>query len=184
MINILISLSIIPQSFSQGKSPRIPDSRPHMAMFYMIYIIIIAFFMVNIFVGFVIVTFQKVCSFLLFYCIIRNPKYFSISFGQYRPNVLSFQEGESPFANCELDKNQRNCIEFALNAKPARLYIPDDPIQYRFWVGILDHLVSKCLLLIIYILSNRYLHKMYNNPVFRLGLHLRHLNTLFSERFL
>ena len=62
-INILSRMFIIPQIFSQGKSPRIPDSRPHMAMFYMIYIIIIAFFMVNIFVGFVIVTFQKVCSF-------------------------------------------------------------------------------------------------------------------------
>ena len=32
--------------------------RPGVALFYFIYIIIIAFFMVNIFVGFVIVTFQ------------------------------------------------------------------------------------------------------------------------------
>jgi voltage-dependent calcium channel L type alpha-1D len=62
--------------------------RPIVAIFYFIYIIIIAFFMVNIFVGFVIVTFQ--------------------------------QEGESAYKNCELDKNQRNCIEFALNAKPVR----------------------------------------------------------------
>ena len=70
---------------------------------------------------------------------------FSILFGQYRPNVLSFQEGESPFANCELDKNQRNCIEFALNAKPARLYIPDDPIQYRFWVRVFNDSISEPL---------------------------------------
>lgn len=33
--------------------------RPMIACFYFIYIIIIAFFMVNIFVGFVIVTFQN-----------------------------------------------------------------------------------------------------------------------------
>lgn len=33
--------------------------RPVVAIFYFIYIIIIAFFMVNIFVGFVIVTFQN-----------------------------------------------------------------------------------------------------------------------------
>ena len=64
---------------------------------------------------------------------------------QYGPYVLSLQEGESPFANCELDKNQRNCIEFALNAKPARLYIPDDPIQYRFWVGVFNNSISKFL---------------------------------------
>jgi len=75
--------------------------RPYVAIFYFIYIIIIAFFMVNIFVGFVIVTFQS--------------------------------EGESAFKHCELDKNQRNCIEFALNAKPVRRYIPKNPFQYKLW---------------------------------------------------
>merc|ERR1719510_657270 len=79
----------------------IHNFRPIVAIFYFIYIIIIAFFMVNIFVGFVIVTFQ--------------------------------QEGESAYKNCELDKNQRNCIEFALNAKPVRRYIPKNPIQYKLW---------------------------------------------------
>jgi voltage-dependent calcium channel L type alpha-1D len=75
--------------------------RTYVALFYFIYIIIIAFFMVNIFVGFVIVTFQS--------------------------------EGEAAFKHCELDKNQRNCIEFALNAKPVRRYIPKNPIQYKLW---------------------------------------------------
>ena len=37
----------------------IHNYRPLVAVFYFIYIIIIAFFMVNIFVGFVIVTFQS-----------------------------------------------------------------------------------------------------------------------------
>ena len=60
-----------------------------------------AFFMVNIFVGFVIVTFQN--------------------------------EGEREFANCELDKNQRNCIQFALKAKPVRRYIPKSRMQYKVW---------------------------------------------------
>ena len=35
------------------------NNRPWVAIYYIIYIIIIAFFMVNIFVGFVIVTFQS-----------------------------------------------------------------------------------------------------------------------------
>jgi hypothetical protein len=70
----------------------IHNFRPFVAVFYIIYIIVIAFFMVNIFVGFVIVTFQN--------------------------------EGEQEYKNCELDKNQRNCIEFALKAKPVRRYIP------------------------------------------------------------
>ena len=35
------------------------NNRMEMAIFYIVYIVVIAFFMVNIFVGFVIVTFQK-----------------------------------------------------------------------------------------------------------------------------
>ncbi|KAK8396140.1 hypothetical protein O3P69_005321 [Scylla paramamosain] len=75
--------------------------RPLVAVYYIIYIIIIAFFMVNIFVGFVIVTFQN--------------------------------EGEQEYKNCCLDKNQRNCIEFALKAKPVRRYIPKNRFQYKIW---------------------------------------------------
>ncbi|UYV78972.1 hypothetical protein LAZ67_17000527 [Cordylochernes scorpioides] len=75
--------------------------RPMVSVFYIVYIIIIAFFMVNIFVGFVIVTFQN--------------------------------EGEQEYKNCELDKNQRNCIAFALKAKPVRRYIPKARFQYKVW---------------------------------------------------
>lgn len=79
----------------------IHNFRPIVAAYYIIYIIVIAFFMINIFVGFVIVTFQN--------------------------------EGEQEYKNVDLDKNQRNCIEFALNAKPVRRYIPKDRIQYKIW---------------------------------------------------
>ena len=45
---------------SQGEDRGpVHNNRLAMAIFYMIYIIIIAFFMINIFVGFVIVTFQN-----------------------------------------------------------------------------------------------------------------------------
>lgn len=87
-------------SNAEDKGP-IENFRPIVATYYIIYIIIIAFFMVNIFVGFVIVTFQN--------------------------------EGEQEYKNCELDKNQRNCIEFALKAKPVRRYIPKHRIQYKLW---------------------------------------------------
>ena len=45
-------------SWEEDRGPKY-DARPLVAVFYFIYIIIIAFFMVNIFVGFVIVTFQN-----------------------------------------------------------------------------------------------------------------------------
>ncbi|XP_046731246.1 calcium channel, voltage-dependent, L type, alpha 1D subunit, a isoform X1 [Silurus meridionalis] len=75
--------------------------RVEISIFFIIYIIIIAFFMMNIFVGFVIVTFQE--------------------------------QGEKEYQNCELDKNQRQCVEYALTARPLRRYIPKNPYQYKFW---------------------------------------------------
>lgn len=52
----LMYLSI--DSNGEGLGP-VHNYRREIAVFYFVYIIIIAFFMVNIFVGFVIVTFQK-----------------------------------------------------------------------------------------------------------------------------
>uniref|UniRef100_A0A8D0E789 Voltage-dependent L-type calcium channel subunit alpha n=1 Tax=Salvator merianae TaxID=96440 RepID=A0A8D0E789_SALMN len=75
--------------------------RMGIAIFFIIYIILIAFFMMNIFVGFVIVTFQE--------------------------------QGETEYKNCELDKNQRQCVQYALKARPLRCYIPKNPYQYQIW---------------------------------------------------
>ncbi|KAL3321146.1 Voltage-dependent L-type calcium channel subunit alpha-1C [Cichlidogyrus casuarinus] len=77
------------------------NNRRYLALFFILYIIVIAFFMVNIFVGFVIVTFQR--------------------------------EGEAEYRNCELNKNQRKCIEYALKARPIRRYIPKGHLQYKIW---------------------------------------------------
>ncbi|XP_036610092.1 voltage-dependent L-type calcium channel subunit alpha-1S [Trichosurus vulpecula] len=77
------------------------NNHVEMAIFFIIYIILIAFFMMNIFVGFIIVTFQE--------------------------------QGETEYKNCELDKNQRQCVQYALKARPLRCYIPKNPYQYKVW---------------------------------------------------
>ncbi|VDN10835.1 unnamed protein product [Dibothriocephalus latus] len=77
------------------------DHRKIIALYFIAYLIVLAFFMVNIFVGFVIVTFQR--------------------------------EGEREYKNCELNKNQRKCIEYALKARPKRRYIPKGHLQYKIW---------------------------------------------------
>jgi len=87
------------------------------AIFYIIYIIVIAFFMMNIFVGFVIVTFQN--------------------------------EGEQEYKNCELDKNQRQCVEYALKAKPVRRYIPTNKWQYKAWQVVNSTLFEYFMLFLI-----------------------------------
>ncbi|XP_067913015.1 calcium channel, voltage-dependent, L type, alpha 1S subunit, a isoform X2 [Heterodontus francisci] len=75
--------------------------RVGISIFFIIYIILIAFFMMNIFVGFVIVTFQE--------------------------------QGEVEYKNCELDKNQRQCVQYALKARPLMRYIPKNTYQYKVW---------------------------------------------------
>ncbi|KAM5179969.1 voltage-dependent L-type calcium channel subunit alpha-1S [Mantella aurantiaca] len=87
-------------SHSEDMGP-IYNYRIEIAVFFIIYIILIAFFMMNIFVGFVIVTFQE--------------------------------QGEQEYKNCELDKNQRQCVQYALKARPLRRYIPKNPYQYKVW---------------------------------------------------
>ncbi|CAH8537039.1 unnamed protein product [Schistosoma rodhaini] len=95
------------------------NNRPIVVIFYVAYIIVIAFFMINIFVGFVIVTFQ--------------------------------QEGEQEYRNCELDKNQRKCIEFALKARPVKRYIPKENFQYRIWWFITSQPFEYCIFIFILI---------------------------------
>ncbi|XP_069738709.1 voltage-dependent L-type calcium channel subunit alpha-1F-like [Phaenicophaeus curvirostris] len=78
--------------------------RVEISIFFIVYIIVIAFFMMNIFVGFVIITFRA--------------------------------QGESEYRNCELDKNQRQCVEYALKAQPLRRYIPKNRGQHRVWAAV------------------------------------------------
>lgn len=112
----------------------IHNFRPIVAAYYIIYIIIIAFFMVNIFVGFVIVTFQN--------------------------------EGEQEYKNCDLDKNQRNCIEFALKAKPVRRYIPKHRIQYKVWWFVTSQGFEYTIFILIMINTVTLAMKYYRQPEF------------------
>ena len=118
-------------SHSEDVGP-VHNNRPYVAVFYIVYIIILAFFMVNIFVGFVIVTFQN--------------------------------EGESAYKNCELDKNQRNCIEFALTAKPVRRYIPKNPMQYKLWAFVTSPPFEYTIFAMILINTLSLAMKFYRQP--------------------
>uniref|UniRef100_A0A5K3EF18 Ca_chan_IQ domain-containing protein n=1 Tax=Mesocestoides corti TaxID=53468 RepID=A0A5K3EF18_MESCO len=112
----LLYQSIDSYSEDHGK---VYNCRPVVAIFYVAFIVVVAFFMVNIFVGFVIVTFQ--------------------------------QEGEQEYKGCELDKNQRKCIEFALKARPVRRYIPKERFQYRIWWFVTSQPFEYCIFIFILI---------------------------------
>ncbi|XP_063370147.1 muscle calcium channel subunit alpha-1-like [Cydia amplana] len=128
----------------------ITNFRPIVAAYYIIYIIIIAFFMVNIFVGFVIVTFQN--------------------------------EGEQEYKNCELDKNQRNCIEFALKAKPIRRYIPKHRIQYKVWWFVTSQPFEYAIFVLIMINTITLAMKYHNQPL-EYSKALDMLNMIFTAVF-
>ncbi|XP_060516431.1 muscle calcium channel subunit alpha-1 isoform X4 [Cylas formicarius] len=136
-------------SNEENKGP-IHNYRPIVATYYIIYIIIIAFFMVNIFVGFVIVTFQN--------------------------------EGEQEYKNCELDKNQRNCIEFALKAKPVRRYIPKHRIQYKVWWFVTSKPFEYAIFTLIIINTITLAMKFHGQPDYY-GNILDYLNMIFTAVF-
>ncbi|CAF4924585.1 unnamed protein product [Pieris macdunnoughi] len=136
-------------SNAEDRGP-ITNFRPIVAAYYIIYIIIIAFFMVNIFVGFVIVTFQN--------------------------------EGEQEYKNCELDKNQRNCIEFALKAKPIRRYIPKHRIQYKVWWFVTSQPFEYAIFVLIMINTITLAMKYHNQPV-EYSKALDMLNMIFTAVF-
>ncbi|KAG8326101.1 Voltage-dependent calcium channel type D subunit alpha-1 [Homalodisca vitripennis] len=136
-------------SNAENRGP-IHNFRPIVAAYYIIYIIIIAFFMVNIFVGFVIVTFQN--------------------------------EGEQEYKNCELDKNQRNCIEFALKAKPVRRYIPKHRFQYKVWWFVTSQPFEYTIFVLIMINTITLAMKFNEQPEFYTKT-LDILNIVFSVVF-
>jgi hypothetical protein len=50
--------------------------------------------------------------------------------------IITFQEqGEAELQDGEIDKNQKACIDFAIQAKPLERYMPQemDSFKYKIW---------------------------------------------------
>uniref|UniRef100_A0A4W3JEW1 Voltage-dependent L-type calcium channel subunit alpha n=1 Tax=Callorhinchus milii TaxID=7868 RepID=A0A4W3JEW1_CALMI len=124
--------------------------RVEISIFFIIYIIVIAFFMMNIFVGFVIVTFQE--------------------------------QGEQEYKNCELDKNQRQCVEYALKARPLRRYIPKNPYQYKVWY-VVNSTYFEYLMFVLILLNTICLAMQHQGQAQRFSHAMDVLNMLFTGLF-
>ncbi|KAG7229540.1 hypothetical protein INR49_031964 [Caranx melampygus] len=129
----------------EDKGP-VYNNRVAISIYFIIYLILIAFFMMNIFVGFVIVTFQE--------------------------------QGEQEYKNCELDKNQRQCVQYALKARPLRCYIPKNPYQYQVW-----YIVTSCyfeyLMFLLIMLNTMCLGMQHCNQ----SDHVTHLSDMLNVIF-
>ncbi|CBY24520.1 unnamed protein product [Oikopleura dioica] len=133
-------------SWSEDHGPKYM-ARSGVSLFYIAYIIVIAFFMMNIFVGFVIVTFQE--------------------------------QGEMEYKNCELDKNQRQCLEYALKAKPIPRYMPSNPWQYRVWL-VVNSPYFEYFMLGLILLNTLFQH---DQQIPNLTTLLGYLNVVFTTLF-
>ena len=87
--------------FQNTNDPEGPSlyASPYTFIYFLLYMCIMTLVLLNMFIGFVIVTFQEV--------------------------------GIKAFRESKLDRNQRNCLYFALTAKPMFRYIPKFEFQKK-----------------------------------------------------
>ena len=77
---------------------------------------------------------------------------------------------------------QRNCIEFALNAKPVRRYIPKNPIQYKLWAFVTSPVFEYTIFTMILINTLSLAMKFYKQPLLYTQF-LDVLNVIFTVFF-
>ncbi|KAG4066428.1 hypothetical protein HA402_007064 [Bradysia odoriphaga] len=66
--------------------------------------------------------------------------------------IVTFQEqGEAELEDGGVDKNQKSCIDFAINARPTERYIPEDPntFQYKVWSFVVSPPVENFVMALI-----------------------------------
>ncbi|KAK1898671.1 Voltage-dependent L-type calcium channel subunit alpha-1D [Dissostichus eleginoides] len=72
--------------------------------------------------------------------------------GENTGPIYNYRQGEQEYKNCELDKNQRQCVQYALKAQPLKLYIPKNPVQYKFW-SIINSSVFEYVMFLLILLN-------------------------------
>ncbi|XP_037047741.1 voltage-dependent calcium channel type A subunit alpha-1-like [Bradysia coprophila] len=66
--------------------------------------------------------------------------------------IVTFQEqGEAELEDGGVDKNQKSCIDFAINARPTERYIPEDrdTFQYKVWSFVVSPPVENFVMALI-----------------------------------
>ncbi|XP_073242529.1 voltage-dependent calcium channel type A subunit alpha-1-like [Porites lutea] len=99
--------------------------------------------------------------------------------------ILTFQEqGEKDQGDCELDRNQRDCLHFAIVAKPSERFMPEDPNtwQYRIWRIVDSRPFEYFIMLLIALNTLILMMKVYREPEpYRKTLNI--FNTIFTFMF-
>ncbi|KAK3700089.1 hypothetical protein QZH41_015046, partial [Actinostola sp. cb2023] len=99
--------------------------------------------------------------------------------------ILTFQEqGEKEQGDCELDRNQRDCLHFAIVAKPSERFMPEDPntMQYRVW-KLVDCRPFEYTIMTLIALNTIILMMKFHGETETYRFYLNLFNTIFTFMF-
>uniref|UniRef100_A0A4W4G6H3 Voltage-dependent N-type calcium channel subunit alpha n=1 Tax=Electrophorus electricus TaxID=8005 RepID=A0A4W4G6H3_ELEEL len=99
--------------------------------------------------------------------------------------IITFQEqGDKAMSECILEKNERACIDFAINAKPLTRYMPQDKhsYQYKMWKFVVSTPFEYSILTMIAVNTVVLMMKFYDAPKPYEEM-LKWLNIIFTTLF-
>ncbi|XP_056303118.1 voltage-dependent N-type calcium channel subunit alpha-1B [Danio aesculapii] len=99
--------------------------------------------------------------------------------------IITFQEqGDKAMSECSLEKNERACIDFAINAKPLTRYMPQDKnsYQYKMWKFVVSTPFEYSILTMIAINTVVLMMKFHGAPKPYEDM-LKWLNIIFTALF-
>ncbi|XP_055369532.1 voltage-dependent N-type calcium channel subunit alpha-1B isoform X7 [Betta splendens] len=99
--------------------------------------------------------------------------------------IITFQEqGDKAMAECSLEKNERACIDFAINAKPLTRYMPENKqsYQYKMWKFVVSPPFEYAIMTLIALNTIVLMMKFYGAPDVYESM-LKYLNIIFTALF-
>lgn len=99
--------------------------------------------------------------------------------------IITFQEqGEKELEEGEIDKNQKSCIDFAIQAKPLQRYMPKDKdsFKYKIWKVVVSTAFEYFIMVLIVCNTILLMMKSYNETE-TYKYTLRYLNHTFTTLF-
>ncbi|XP_034096054.1 voltage-dependent N-type calcium channel subunit alpha-1B-like isoform X2 [Gymnodraco acuticeps] len=99
--------------------------------------------------------------------------------------IITFQEqGDKAMSECSLEKNERACIDFAINAKPLTRYMPANKqsFQYKMWKFVVSPPFEYAIMSLIALNTVVLMMKCYPAPDLYESM-LKYLNILFTALF-
>ncbi|CAB3996293.1 voltage-dependent N-type calcium channel subunit alpha-1B-like [Paramuricea clavata] len=99
--------------------------------------------------------------------------------------ILTFQdEKEKEQGDCELERNQRDCLHIAIIKKPIQRFMPDNPNspQYRVW-QIVDSAPFEYFIMLLIVLNTLTMMMKYYNEPATYRTYLNRFNEVFTFLF-